>query len=73
MLGNVQAINAGGFGGFHKLQPLVKKLGQRPLAVFDMIKQSDLHDAFHSASISRAQHSRALQTGAFVSVEFVTR
>ena len=54
MLGNVQAINAGRFGGFHKFQPFIKQFRQRPLAMLDMVKQSDLHNAFRSLSISYA-------------------
>jgi hypothetical protein len=38
MLGDVQAVNPGGFGRFYELQPLVKQLRQRPVAMFDMIK-----------------------------------
>jgi len=51
MFGNVQTINTGGFGGFYKFQPLVKQSRQRPVAMLDMIKQSDLHNAFRSLSI----------------------
>jgi len=54
MLGNVQAINTRGFGGFHKFQPFVKQSRQRPVAMLDMIKQFDLHNAFRSLSISCA-------------------
>ena len=46
MLGDVQAVNTGGIGGFDEFQPLVEQLRQRPVAMFDMIKQSDLHYAF---------------------------
>ena len=38
MLGDMQAINAGGFGGFHKLQTFVEQLRQRPVAMLDVIK-----------------------------------
>ena len=54
MLGNVQAINTRGFGGFRKFQPFVKQSRQRPVAMLNMVKQSDLHNAFRSLSISCA-------------------
>jgi hypothetical protein len=38
MLGNVQAVNAGGFGGFDKFQPFVEQPRQRPFAMLDVIK-----------------------------------
>jgi len=42
----VEAVNACGFGGFDKFHPLIKQPRQRPIAMLDMIKQSDLHNSF---------------------------
>jgi hypothetical protein len=43
MLGDVQAINAGGFRRFGETQSLVEQLRQRPIAVLDMIEKSNPH------------------------------
>jgi hypothetical protein len=45
MLGDVQAIDTGGVGGFGKSQPFVKQPGQRPFAVLDVIEKPDFHGA----------------------------
>ncbi len=43
MLGHVQAIDAGLVRRLDEGQPLVEQGGERPLAVLDVIEQSDFH------------------------------
>ena len=43
MLGQMQAIEAGLVGGLDEGQPLVEQLRERPLAVLDVVEQSNFH------------------------------
>ena len=43
MLGDMQAIEAGLVGGLDEVQPLVEQRRERPLAVLDVVEQSDFH------------------------------
>ena len=43
VLGEMQAIEAGFVGGLDEFQPLVEQLRERPLAVLDVVEQSDFH------------------------------
>jgi hypothetical protein len=45
MLRHVQAVDAGGIGGFGKGEPLVEQRGERAAAVLHVIEQTDFHDA----------------------------
>ena len=43
MLGEMQAVEAGLVAGLDKTQALVEQLGERALAMLDVIEQSDFH------------------------------
>jgi hypothetical protein len=57
MFRHVQAVDAGVVGRLGKGQPFIEQRGERPVAMLDVIKQSDFHCCCKLLPASRARRS----------------